>query len=61
MPFGINMGYKKAWFEYDGTIQLGVRMRTGDVALFMRTKATGLQAGSSSAFNLPAGTRRAQV
>lgn len=22
--FGINVGYKKAWFEYDGTINLGV-------------------------------------
>ena len=24
MLFGINVGYKKAWFEYDGTMQLGV-------------------------------------
>ena len=24
MLFGINVGYKKAWFEYDGTVQLGV-------------------------------------
>ncbi|WP_296012569.1 DUF4230 domain-containing protein [uncultured Adlercreutzia sp.] len=22
--FGINVGYKKAWFEYDGTVSLGV-------------------------------------
>lgn len=42
MPFGINMGCKKAWFEYDGTIQLGIRMRTGDAALFAQAKATGL-------------------
>lgn len=24
MLFGINVGYKKAWFEYDGTLNLGV-------------------------------------
>lgn len=24
MLFGINVGYKKAWFEYDGTVRLGV-------------------------------------
>ena len=24
MLFGISMGYKKAWFEYEGTVQLGV-------------------------------------
>lgn len=24
MLFGINVGYKKAWFEYDGTVELGV-------------------------------------
>lgn len=22
--FGINVGYKKAWFEYDGSVELGV-------------------------------------
>ena len=24
LPFNISVGYKKAWFEYDGTVQLGL-------------------------------------
>lgn len=32
MLFGINVGYKKAWFEYDGTVQLGVDVAKVDVS-----------------------------
>ena len=32
MLFGINVGYKKAWFEYDGTVQLGVDVSKVDVS-----------------------------
>lgn len=49
MLFGINVGYKKAWFEYDGTVELGV-----DVS---KVKIEGPDANNVVTISIP----RAQV